>query len=54
MSDKSNITHDDLIAVGYAVYIALHDTLGKEPLNHAEFSANCNKCFDDFYGSFEK
>lgn len=48
MSDNPNITRDDLIAVGYAVYVALHDTLNNAPLEQFEFAANCKKYFNDF------
>lgn len=54
MSDNSNITRNDLVAVGYAIYTALHDTLDKEPLDHAGFEANCIKYFKDFSDMYEE
>ncbi len=47
MSDNSNITREDLIAVGYVIYTALYEK-GVKPLDHTEFAANCEKAFKEF------
>ena len=48
MSDNSNITRDDLVAVAYVVYSTLHATLGKEKDSPQDFSTNCKKAFAEF------
>lgn len=54
MSDNSNITRDDLVAAAYNIYIALHNTLGKEPLTPQEFGINCENAFKEFPQMSEK
>lgn len=48
MADNSNITRNDLVAVGYAIYSSLHDTLGKEPLTPQVFDSSCEEYFKKF------
>lgn len=47
MSEHSNITREDLVAVAYAVYSSLYEK-GSKPLTPQEFGLTCEKYFKDF------
>lgn len=53
MADTSNITREDLIAIGYAIYTSLYEK-DDEPLQPALFAANCEKAFKEFANCLEK
>lgn len=48
MSDKSHITRDDLVAIGFAIYSSLHSTIGKEPLTPQLFGSTCEEYMKKF------
>lgn len=47
MSENSNITRDDLVAIAYVVYSSLYEK-DKERLTPQQFVSDCEKAFKEF------
>lgn len=48
MSDNSNITREDLIAIGYVIYSSLCIAFDKPHETPPDFETNCRTAFKEF------
>ena len=48
MSDNSNITRNDLVAVAYVLYSSLCESFSKPHIDPQGFAADCKKAFEEF------
>ncbi len=47
MSDSSNITRGDIIAIAYVIYSSLCESFGKPHLDPQGFTADCEKALEE-------
>lgn len=47
MSDSSNITRGDIVAIAYVFYSSLCESFGKPHLDPQGFAADCEKAFKE-------
>lgn len=48
MSDHSNITRENLVAIAYVLYSSLCEAFDKPHVTPQGFEADCNRAFSEF------